>query len=85
MKKKHVRVILLALCVVVVASMMVSAMASSESMGEKVSAGFQTAASDTIDMMLAIVPIGLSVFVLVWGVKKAMGMLKASSGGGTGG
>lgn len=81
--KKRTRVLVLLLVFIVAMSLMVTALATSgQTMGEQVKEGFQTAATDTIDMMLAIVPIGLSVFVLVWGIKKAMVMLQASAGGG---
>lgn len=48
-------------------------------MGSQVVAAVQTAVNDTIAMMMDLLPIALTVFAAVWGVKKAIRFFKGAS------
>jgi hypothetical protein len=48
-------------------------------MGDAVKTSVQTAVSDTIGMMMGLLPIALTVFAATWGVKKAISFFKGAA------
>lgn len=48
-------------------------------MGTAVKSAVQTAVTDTLAMMMDLLPIALTVFAAVWGVKKAIRFFKSAS------
>lgn len=65
--------------VVALATTATKAFAEDTPLTTAVKTSVQTAVTDTINMMMAILPIGLTVFATVWGVKKAMRFFKSTT------
>lgn len=46
---------------------------------QTVSTAVQSAVADTLEMFAAVLPIGLTVFAALWGIKKAIRFFKATT------
>lgn len=51
-----------------------------QTLATSLTSGLQTAVNDFVVYVTAVLPLGLTVFGAVWGIKKAMGFFRTSAG-----